>query len=59
MGFDGVDILDCLERRPTTVFYPAHDIGERAAEMLYELIQGREQPMEQLLDCPLLPGETV
>ena len=59
MGFDGVDLLDCLDTRPTTVFYPAHDIGECAANTLYGLIHGNEQPMDRLLECPLLPGDTV
>lgn len=60
MGFDGMDnVLNFLEKKLTTIHYPAFDIGTCAADMLSNLIEGEDQPMEHLLECKLLPGETV
>ncbi len=60
MGFDGMDnVLNYLEKKLTTIHYPASPIGECAARTLDQLIIGEIQPEEQLLPCALLPGDTV
>ncbi|MGI6174433.1 MAG: LacI family DNA-binding transcriptional regulator [Christensenellales bacterium] len=56
MGFDGLDYLSQFTRRPTSIRYPASEIGKCAAEMLDKLMRGDEVPDETLLPCPLLPG---
>lgn len=59
MGFDGVDILDYLETRMSTINYPAKEIGTAAARMLHDLIARRGAPMEHLIPCVPLPGDTL
>lgn len=60
MGFDGVDnVLGHLERQLTTISYPAAEIGRRAASALVGQINGSQPQSEILLECPLIPGETV
>lgn len=56
MGFDGLDLLYHLPERPSTIAYPAEAIGEAAAMLLNDKIEGRSIPDETLLPCPLLPG---
>lgn len=56
MGFDGLDFLEQLTPRPASVYYPAEEIGRRAALLLLDLIQGKTAEREILLPCPLLSG---
>ena len=59
MGFDGADMLHYLDRRITTLDYPAEKIGEMSAQCLCALMDGSGDPNGRVLDCPVLPGDTV
>lgn len=59
MGFDGLDLLHHLPEHPTTISYPAESIGEAAAMLLNNMIEGKETVQEILLPCPLIPGNTA
>ena len=56
MGFDGLDYLNHLTPRPTSVYYPAEDIGRAAARMLLNMIHGLPTEKEVLLPCPIMHG---
>lgn len=56
MGFDGFDCLKQFTLRPSSIQYPASEIGTAAAKSLHRLINGEQIEEELLIPCPLLPG---
>lgn len=59
MGFDGSEVLSYLPRRPASILYPAQAIGETSATLLHDLMSGSAVNRQQLLPCPLLPGNAT
>ncbi len=59
MGFDGIDTLDYLDKRITTIFYPAEKIGRLSAECLYDMISHDAAPKRMIVECPIIPGDTI
>lgn len=59
MGFDGIDTLNYLETRLTSINYPAERIGLEAATMLHRLIHGESVQCEHLFECSVIEGDTV
>lgn len=59
MGFDGVDTLNYLDKRITTLFYPAEKIGELSADCLYSMMHDKAPAREVTLDCPIIEGQTL
>lgn len=58
-GFDGLDVLYRLPDQMSTVVYPAEAIGEAAAKMLCDRMEGRPTPDEILLPCPMLGASAL
>ena len=56
MGVDGLWMLDYLTSRPPTVIYPADQIGEAAARMLYKCIHGKPVEEEIIIPCAIHDG---
>lgn len=59
MGFDGIDTLQYLDSRITTMYYPAEKIGDISANCLHQMIHGAKQPVHTVIDCPLVEGTTL
>lgn len=59
MGFDGIDSLDYVEQRITTIFCPARQIGEISAACLLDRMEGRDEEDGRMLVCPVMEGETI
>ena len=60
-GYDGVDMLQKLHPRLTTIRQDAGEIGRKAAQLLMERI---EKPQiagsaTETIACTLLPGESI
>lgn len=58
-GFDGLDVLYRLPDQMSTVVYPAEAIGEAAAKMLCDRIEGGSTSDEILLPCPMLRASAL
>ncbi|MEG0049537.1 MAG: substrate-binding domain-containing protein, partial [Clostridia bacterium] len=58
VGFDDVEHTTMFHPYVTTVAQPCFDIGRRAMELLYELMNGRETPRQVVLPHSLMVRES-
>lgn len=55
MGTDGLDVLDYMTSHPSSVFYPAKEIGRTGAAMLNDLINNNETATTITIPCTYIP----
>ncbi|MDD2972359.1 MAG: LacI family DNA-binding transcriptional regulator [Lachnospiraceae bacterium] len=59
MGFDNIDTLDYVIPRLTTIDNMVEKVATKAADILFDLIQGKEVPTKTLVDYKEIEGETL
>lgn len=61
LGFDNLMLSGLIEPRMCTVVQPMQEMGEKAAELLLNRIQGnaQEEPVELVLDTAFQEGDSV
>ncbi|CZQ96224.1 transcription regulator hth laci [Trichococcus palustris] len=58
-GFGGYEITEAVHPRITTVHFPFHEAGILAADILLQLIEGKEMPYVEKLDNHLMIREST
>lgn len=59
IGVDGNDIAKHSYPRMTTVAHPRYQLGELSAELLIDLINGKEDTVRQMVNCTLQVNEST
>src|SRR5690625_1703240 len=59
VGFDGIDEGRHIQPSLATVLLPAHEVGQKAAERIVELIEGKTLPPTQPLKHEIIDGNSL
>jgi len=59
MGYDNIDVLKYVQPQLSTIEYHVDIMGDLAFSTLFDLINGKQVPQEQLLDYHIIEGETI
>jgi LacI family transcriptional regulator len=59
MGFDNIDVLKYVRASLATVAYPVEKLGTRSVDLLLQLIHGRTDWSDAVLDHRIVEGETM
>jgi len=59
MGYDNIDVLKYVQPQLSTIEYHVEKMGNLVFSTLFDLINGKQVPKEQLLDYYIVEGETI
>lgn len=59
MGFDDIELLEYLSPRLSTIYNSVEEVSKKAVELLFDMLDGLEIPMESYEQYRLVPGETI
>ncbi len=59
VGFDDMQTASYMVPALTTIRQPAHEMGQRAAKLLLQLIEKRSKPVQDMMDSTLIVREST
>lgn len=59
VGFDGIDEGKHIQPSLATVLLPAHEVGQKAAQRIVELIKGKQLPPTRPLQHKIIDGDSL
>ena len=59
MGFDNVDMLDYMTPRLSTIDNVVETVAEKAVNILFEMIDGKDVANKTIVDYFIVEGETL
>jgi LacI family transcriptional regulator len=59
VGFDDMQTASYMVPALTTIRQPAYEMGRRAAEVLFQLIEGPAKPRQDMMETKLIVREST
>jgi DNA-binding LacI/PurR family transcriptional regulator len=59
VGFDDMQTASYMVPALTTIRQPAYEMGRRAAEVLFQLIEGPAKPLQDMMETKLIVREST